>query len=83
MADAFDTQKRSAIMRAVKGENTGPERRVRSALHRLGSDFDCIGATCPDGPMEAWSVFEEAAQKASATSDSPSSNSRLPRRDWQ
>ncbi|MDP9413741.1 MAG: very short patch repair endonuclease [Pseudomonadota bacterium] len=23
-------------MRAVKGENTGPERFVRSALHRLG-----------------------------------------------
>jgi hypothetical protein len=33
--------------------------------------------------MAAWSVFEEAAVKASATSDRPSSNRRLPRRDWQ
>jgi P-type conjugative transfer protein TrbJ len=33
--------------------------------------------------MAAWSVLEEAAQKASATSESPSSKSRLPRRDWQ
>jgi hypothetical protein len=30
-----------------------------------------------------WSVLAEAAQSASATSDSPSSNRRLPRRDWQ
>jgi len=33
--------------------------------------------------MAAWSVFEEAAVKASATSERPSSNRRLPRRDWQ
>ena len=33
--------------------------------------------------MAAWSVFDEAAQSANATSDRPSSNSRLPRRDWQ
>ena len=31
----------------------------------------------------AWSALEEAAVKASATSPRPSSNSRLPRRDWQ
>jgi hypothetical protein len=31
----------------------------------------------------AWSAFEDAAQSASATSPSPSSNRRLPRRDWQ
>ena len=33
--------------------------------------------------MAAWSDFEDAAVKASATSDSPSSKRRLPRRDWQ
>ena len=33
--------------------------------------------------MRIWSVLEEAALKASATSPSPSSNNLLPRRDWQ
>ena len=33
--------------------------------------------------MSAWSVLEDAAVKASATSLRPSSKSRLPRRDWQ
>ena len=33
--------------------------------------------------ISAWSALEEAAVKASATSPRPSSNRRLPRRDWQ
>src|SRR5262249_41985687 len=33
--------------------------------------------------IAAWSVFDEAAVKASATSPRPSSKSRFPRRDWQ
>src|SRR5450756_1263784 len=33
--------------------------------------------------IPAWSDLAEAAVKASATSPRPSSNSRLPRRDWQ
>ncbi len=34
--DVFSPQKRSEIMRAVKGENTKPEIALRKALHRLG-----------------------------------------------
>ena len=33
--------------------------------------------------IAAWSCLEDAAQKASATGPRPSSNRRLPRRDWQ
>lgn len=32
--DVFSPEKRSAIMRAVKGEDTGPERRLLAALRR-------------------------------------------------
>lgn len=34
--DVFTPEKRSAIMRAVKGKDTGPERRLRKALHAMG-----------------------------------------------
>jgi len=38
----------------------------------------------PGGEEAVASMFgDDAAQSASATSDKPSSNSRLPRRDWQ
>src|SRR5260370_1355614 len=40
----------------------------------------CSASSCS---MAAWSVLEEAAVKARATSPRPSSNIRLPRRDWQ
>jgi len=50
MTDTFDTKKRSEIMRAVKGENTGPERRVRSALHRLGFRFRLHRRDLPGRP---------------------------------
>ncbi len=35
-ADVFDAEKRSAIMRAVKSRDTGPERAVREAVCALG-----------------------------------------------
>ena len=34
--DIFTAEKRSAIMRAVKSTNTGPEIKLRKALHALG-----------------------------------------------
>jgi DNA mismatch endonuclease (patch repair protein) len=34
--DIFDAEKRSEIMRAVKGADTGPEIALRKALHRMG-----------------------------------------------
>ena len=36
MADIFTKHKRSWIMSRVHGKDTEPERRVRSALHRMG-----------------------------------------------
>lgn len=39
MTDVFDAEKRSAVMRAVKSRDTGPERKVRRAAHALGLRF--------------------------------------------
>ena len=39
MSDKVSKDKRSDIMRHVHGSNTGPERLVRSILHRLGARF--------------------------------------------
>lgn len=35
-SDVFDAEKRSAVMRAVKSSDTGPERAVREAVRALG-----------------------------------------------
>ena len=39
MADVFTPEQRSAVMRAVKSRDTGPELKVRSAAHALGLRF--------------------------------------------
>lgn len=39
MTDVFDTEKRSAVMRAVKSRDTAPELKVRRAAHALGLRF--------------------------------------------
>lgn len=39
MSDPFPPEKRSAIMQAIRGRDTAPERIVRSLLHRLGYRF--------------------------------------------
>lgn len=39
MTDVFDAEKRSAVMRAVKSRDTGPEQKVRRAAHALGLRF--------------------------------------------
>src|SRR6201996_8860866 len=36
MTDVFSPEKRSAVMRRVKGKDTSPELKVRAALRRLG-----------------------------------------------
>ncbi|MET0606991.1 MAG: DNA mismatch endonuclease Vsr [Beijerinckiaceae bacterium] len=41
---------RSDIMRRVKGKDTGPEKLVRSALHRLGFRFRLHRADLPGKP---------------------------------
>lgn len=39
MTDVFDAEKRSAVMRAVKSRDTGPELKVRRAAHKSGLRF--------------------------------------------
>ncbi|MCP5532187.1 MAG: DNA mismatch endonuclease Vsr [Akkermansiaceae bacterium] len=39
MVDVFSREKRSEVMSRIRGSNTGPERALRSMLHRLGYRF--------------------------------------------
>ncbi|GIW00358.1 very short patch repair endonuclease [Roseiflexus sp.] len=39
MPDVFQPEERSRIMAKVRGENTSPERLVRSLVHRMGYRF--------------------------------------------
>jgi DNA mismatch endonuclease (patch repair protein) len=48
--DVFDTQKRSAIMRAVKSKNTRPELKVRRLLHRAGYRYRLHREDLPGKP---------------------------------
>jgi len=43
MTDVFSAEKRSAVMAAVRGRDTRPERILRSMLHRLGYRFTVNG----------------------------------------
>jgi DNA mismatch endonuclease (patch repair protein) len=43
MADVFTPEKRSAVMARIRGGDTGPERVVRSLLHRHGYRFTVHG----------------------------------------
>lgn len=50
MADHVTADKRSAIMRSIKGRNTAPELIVRKAAHRLGLRFRLHGRKLPGSP---------------------------------
>jgi DNA mismatch endonuclease (patch repair protein) len=50
MTDVFDTEKRSAVMRAVKSRDTTPERQVRRAAHALGLRFRLGRSDLPGKP---------------------------------
>jgi DNA mismatch endonuclease (patch repair protein) len=50
MADRVSPQVRSRIMRSIRGSGTGPERIVRSALHRKGFRFRVNVRTLPGTP---------------------------------
>jgi DNA mismatch endonuclease (patch repair protein) len=50
MTDVFTPQKRSAVMRRVKGKDTSPELKVRHALHRLGARFRLHRKDLPGAP---------------------------------
>ena len=48
--DVFTPEKRSAVMRRVKGRDTGPERRVRAALRAAGIGYRLGGQGLPGRP---------------------------------
>ena len=49
-SDVFSPEKRSAVMRRVKGRDTGPEMKVRRALRALGAGYRLGGAGLPGRP---------------------------------
>lgn len=49
-ADPFSPAERAAVMRAVKGRDTGPERIVRRLVHRLGYRYSLRRADLPGRP---------------------------------
>ena len=49
-SDVFDAPTRSRVMGAVKGQNTRPERAVRSLLHALGYRFRLHRKDLPGSP---------------------------------
>ena len=50
MTDRLSTERRSKLMKAVKSKDTGPEKRVRSVLHRLGYRFRLHRKDLPGSP---------------------------------
>lgn len=60
--DVFSTQKRSEVMRAIRGSGTKPELALRSLLHRAGDRFTVNGPRNrslpgrPDVVLPKWST---------------------------
>jgi DNA mismatch endonuclease (patch repair protein) len=50
MSDVFTPEKRSAVMRRVKGKDTSPELKVRRLLRRLGVGYRLHRADLPGRP---------------------------------
>lgn len=50
MTDVFTAEKRSAVMRRVRGADTGPERRVRAVLRAAGVGYRLGGQGLPGRP---------------------------------
>jgi DNA mismatch endonuclease, patch repair protein len=50
LSDVFDSEKRSAVMRRVKGRDTAPERTVRRLLTRLGARYRLHRKDLPGNP---------------------------------
>ena len=50
MTDVYGPEKRSAVMRRVKGRNTTPEMKVRKALTKLGARYRLHRKELPGNP---------------------------------
>ena len=59
-ADPFSKEKRSEIMRAVKGRDTGPEVALRKALHRRGLRYRLNVKDLPGKPDLVFPRFRAA-----------------------
>ncbi|MFZ2029785.1 MAG: very short patch repair endonuclease [Vitreimonas sp.] len=61
-ADVFDTEKRSAVMRAVKSSDTAPERAVRAVVRALGyaRRYRLAGRALPGKPDLVFSAMRKA-----------------------
>lgn len=61
-ADVFEPAKRSAVMRAVKSSDTGPERVVRAAVRQLGyaRRYRLNGAHLPGKPDLVFTSMRKA-----------------------
>ena len=61
-ADVFSEEKRSAVMRAVKSSDTGPERTVRAAVRDLGfaRRYRLDGRGLPGKPDLTFSALRKA-----------------------
>jgi len=61
-ADVFDAEKRSAVMRAVKSRDTGPELKVRAAVRTLGYGrrYRLNGAKLPGKPDLVFGAMRKA-----------------------
>lgn len=50
MTDVFTPEKRSAVMRRVKGRDTGPEKTIRHLLTKLGARYRLQRKDLPGNP---------------------------------
>lgn len=50
LADVVDVETRSRMMAGIRGKNTGPEIRLRKALHRAGLRYRLHSARLPGRP---------------------------------
>lgn len=50
MADLFQPHKRASIMRVIGPKNSGPEKHLRSIIHRMGYRFRLHGRDLPGTP---------------------------------
>ena len=58
--DRVNREKRSAIMRAVRSERTGPEREVGRMVRRLGYRFGSHAASLPGRPDLVFRPYKKA-----------------------
>jgi DNA mismatch endonuclease, patch repair protein len=62
MTDIFSIQKRSEIMRSIKGKDTTIEKKIRSALHKSGYRYRLHDSQLPGTPDIVLKKFQSIIQ---------------------